>query len=95
MMSHLVKRAALATAIGHSAQLILFLTRAEIRDCEDLLDAHAGRVITLSNTVHYPKMLVNKPSVSSRAVLACGCDHRHYCATCERVTDADRGDLGR
>ena len=95
MMSHLVKRASLSTAIDHAAQLVLFLTRAEIRDCEDLLDRFAGKVVTLSNTAHYPKMLTNKPTVSYRTVLPCDCSHREYCAVCERVTDAESSDLVR
>ena len=43
MMSGFVKRSVLRTAIRESSQLVLFLTRSEIADCEEILDAEAGR----------------------------------------------------
>jgi DNA sulfur modification protein DndD len=69
MMSGYVKRSVLKTAIRESSQLVLFLTRAEIADCEEILDAEAGQVITLTNPAHYPRMLVNDPQVRERKVL--------------------------
>ena len=38
MMSGYVKRSVLRTAIRESSQLVLFLTRSEIADCEEILD---------------------------------------------------------
>ena len=87
MMSGYVKRAVLQTAIGESSQLILFLTRSEITDCEEILDTAAGRVITLTNSAHYPKMLKNDPQVSVRKILRCQCNHHRECSICERHLD--------
>ena len=84
MMSGYVKRSVLKTAIRESSQLILFLTRAEIADCEEILDAEAGQVITLTNPAHYPRMLVNDPQVKARKVLRCDCNHREECRLCQR-----------
>ena len=85
MMSGFVKKSVLTTAIRESSQLILFLTRSEIADCEEILDAEAANVITLTNPSHYPVMLVSDPQVHERTVLQCECDHRQECTTCERV----------
>ena len=87
MMSGYVKRSVLSTAIRESSQLILFLTRSEISDCEEILDSHAGRVITLTNSVHYPRMLVNDPQANERTVLRCDCNHRQECKLCQRQLD--------
>ncbi|MGO3933690.1 AAA family ATPase [Rhodopseudomonas pseudopalustris] len=88
MMSGYVKRSVLRTAIRESSQLVLFLTRSEIADCEEILDTEAGRIITLTNPAHYPRMLVNDPHVRERTVLRCECDHRHECKQCQRRLDA-------
>lgn len=84
MMSGYVKQAVLQLATRQSSQLILFLTHSEIAGCEDILDERAGRVYTLTNPAHYPRILVNAPSVNDTRVLLCGCDHRQYCQICER-----------
>lgn len=84
MMSGYVKKSVLKTAIRESSQLLLFLTRSEITDCEEILDAEAGRVITLTNPAHYPRMLVNDPRVKERKVIRCDCDHRTECDLCKR-----------
>jgi len=89
MMSGYVKRSVLRTAIRESSQLVLFLTRSEIADCEEILDDEAGRVVTLTNPVHYPRMLVNDPQVNERTVLRCECDHRRECRLCQRRLDAE------
>ncbi len=91
MMSGYVKRAVLQTAIRESSQLILFLTRSEITDCEAILDAASGRVITLTNPAHYPTMLKNDPQVSVGKILRCECNHRRECPICERHLDPDGG----
>lgn len=89
MMSGYVKRSVLRTAIRESSQLVLFLTRSEIADCEEILDKEAGRVVTLTNPVHYPRMLANDPQVLERTVLRCDCNHRHECRLCQRRLDAE------
>ena len=89
MMSGYVKRSVLKTAIRESSQLVLFLTRSEIADCEDILDTEAGRVITLTNPAHYPRMLVNDPQVKERKVLQCECNHRKECPVCQRRIDLE------
>lgn len=89
MMSGYVKRSVLRTAIRESSQLVLFLTRSEIADCEEILDEEAGRVITLTNPVHYPRMLMNDPQVNERTVLRCECNHRQECRLCQRRLDAE------
>ena len=91
MMSGYVKKSVLRKAVAESAQLILFLTRAEIADCEEIIDRRAGRVITLTNTAHYPLMLANDPGVAESMVLRCECDHRGECEQCQRVAE----DAGR
>ena len=91
MMSGYVKRSVLRTAIRESSQLVLFLTRSEIADCEEILDAAAGRVVTLTNPAHYPTMLRNDPQVSVQTILRCECDHRTECSLCERHLDPVAG----
>ena len=88
-MSGYVKESVLKTAIRESSQLVLFLTRSEIADCEAILDAEAGRVITLTNSAHYPRMLVNDPQVKERKVLRCSCNHRDKCPLCQRQMDVE------
>ena len=85
MMSGYVKASVLTTAIRESSQLILFLTRSEIADCEEILDAEAASVITLTNPAHYPVMLANDPRVNERTILQCDCNHRQECTVCQRV----------
>ena len=87
MMSGYVKRSVLKTAIRESSQLVLFLTRSELADCEEILDADAGQVTTLTNPAHYPRILVNDPQVKERMVLRCECNHRQECGLCQRQMD--------
>ena len=87
MMSGYVKKSVLQTAIQESSQLVLFLTRSEIADCEEILDVEAGTVISLTNSAHYPRMLVHAPQVNERKVLRCDCNHREQCQLCQRQTD--------
>ena len=88
MTSGYVKRSILRTAVRESTQLVLFLTHDEVAGCEDIIDKKGGRVFTLTNPAHYPKMLVNDPSVRERKVLRCECDHRSKCQLCQRRADA-------
>lgn len=85
MMGIQVKQAALATLVEQSAQPILFLTYAEIRDIEDALDHYAGENVTLTMTAHYPTYLRNRPPVDGPEILVCDCSHRDHCDLCERV----------
>jgi len=84
MMSGYVKRAVLEHASRESSQLILFLTPSEISGCEDILDERVGKSYTLTNPAHYPRVLVNEPSVSDARVLVCECNHKECCKICER-----------
>ncbi|SMC43543.1 AAA family ATPase [Pseudomonas sp. URIL14HWK12:I5] len=84
MMSGYVKQSVLINTIKEGSQVVLFLTHDEIKGVEEILDRHAGRVFTLTNPAHYPKMLLNKPEVSDSRVVRCECDHRGSCDVCER-----------
>jgi DNA sulfur modification protein DndD len=68
-------------------QVVLFLTRDEIRGIEPILDDRAGRIFTFSNSDHYPIDLVNAPDVDSAEILRCECDHRQVCRICARRND--------
>ena len=87
MTSGYVKRSILKTAVRESSQLVLFLTHDEITGCEDIIDEAAGAVFTLTNPAHYPKMLVNDPSIADRKIIRCSCDHRRVCQLCQRRAD--------
>ena len=87
MTSGFVKHSILRTAVRESTQLILFLTHDEIAGCEEIIDESAGLVFTLTNPVHYPRMLVNDPGVAERRVVRCECDHRSDCQLCLRHED--------
>ena len=84
MMSGYVKQSVLQLASKESSQLILFLTHSEILGCEEILDQYAGKVYTLTNPAHYPKILVNDPGTDGARVLLCNCNHRQVCQVCER-----------
>ena len=84
MMSGFVKRSVLRIATEQSSQLILFLTRDEIKGCEAIIDERGGQVITLTNPAHYPRMLIHKPPIDHANILRCACDHRNECQICER-----------
>ena len=84
MMSGYVKQAVLQRASQHSGQLILMLTHSEINECEEILDQHVGRICTLTNPAHYPRILVNSPGTDDSRLLLCHCDHHSHCSVCER-----------
>ena len=84
MMSGYVKQAVLQLAAQHSGQLILMLTHSEISECEEILDQRVGRIYTLTNPAHYPRILVNDPHAENSGLLVCDCDHRSHCVLCER-----------
>lgn len=85
MMSGYVKQSVLQQMIKEGSQSILFLTHDEIHGVQGLIDQYAGKVYTLTNPAHYPKMLVNKPPVNDARILRCECNHKTYCKICERV----------
>lgn len=93
MMSGYVKREVLRLAAEQSSQLVLFLTHSEIAGCEDILDKWAGRIYTVTNPAHYPKILVNDPGVDDIGVLLCDCDHRDHCELCERREERSTADV--
>ena len=84
MMSGYVKQAVLQIASQHSAQLVLMLTHSEINECEEILDRRIGRIYTLTNPSHYPRILVNDSGVEDSRILICECNHRNHCHICER-----------
>ncbi len=84
MMSGYIKRAVLRASCRESSQLVLLLTRSEIAGCEDIIDAEAGRIFTLTNTGHYPRMLEFEPDSDISEVVRCDCDHRNACQICQR-----------
>ena len=89
MMDGFVKRSVLKTAIQESSQLILFLTRSEIKDCEDIIADEAGRIITITNSAHYPNILVNDPHINEPQALRCECKDLGECELCQRRTDVE------
>ena len=89
MMDGFVKRSVLKTVIQESSQLILFLTRSEIKDCEDIIAEQAGRIITITNSAHYPNILVNDPHINEPQALRCECQDLSECELCKRRTDVE------
>lgn len=70
-------------------QVVLLLTRSEIRDIEDILDERIGSHVTLSCSKDYPTDLVRAWDVTEPTIRYCACTHREFCETCERHRDAD------
>lgn len=95
MMAGAVKRRTLEMVSEPSGatelQVILLLTRSEVAHTEDLIDARAGTVYTLTNTSHYPRDLVNAPSTDAPEIVTCACGHREVCHVCQRRDDAQYG----
>lgn len=89
MMDGFVKRSVLKTTIQESSQLILFLTRSEIKGCEDIIADEAGCMITITNSAHYPKILVNDPHINEPQALRCECKDLGECRICQRRTDVE------
>jgi DNA sulfur modification protein DndD len=72
-------------------QVILLLTRSEIRDVEDLLLERAGIVETMSCSKDYPTDLVYDWGVDRPLVRVCSCSIRESCTTCARHYDEQHG----
>ena len=97
MMSGGVKRRVLeimasrVTANQPDRQVIMFLTRSEIAQVEDLLDARAGVVFTLTNTRSGDLTRRLSGEGEPPQIVRCECNHRQYCAACSRRDDAQYG----
>jgi DNA sulfur modification protein DndD len=72
-------------------QVVLLLTRSEIRDIEELLDQRAGIVQTLTCSSHYPEDLINDWKVDYPVSRVCSCNHRQSCQLCARRYDQQHG----
>jgi DNA sulfur modification protein DndD len=72
-------------------QVILLLTRSEIRDVEELIDERAGVVRTLSCSKDYPEDLTYPWGVDHPTTRACTCNHRESCRICARKYDDRHG----
>lgn len=70
-------------------QVVLLLTRSEIRDIEDLLDERSGKFVTLSCSKDFPVDLLHGWSVDEPTIRSCACSHRQFCDVCERQSDVD------
>ena len=68
-------------------QVVLLMTRSEIRGIEELLDERAGVVSTLSCSKDYPRDLLNEWDPGAPTVRTCTCNHRQICSICERRND--------
>ena len=68
-------------------QVVLLMTRSEIRDIEDLLDERAGVVSTLSCSKDHPRDLLNEWGEDAPTVRTCTCNYRQICSICERRND--------
>ena len=71
-------------------QVILFMTRSEIRDIEQLIQERAGVITTLTCSKDYPVDLVNDWGTTYPVVQTCSCDHTQVCQLCERRNDQGR-----
>ena len=78
------------TINGLPYQVILFMTRSEIRDIESLIEDRAGIVTTLTCSSDYPVDLINDWGDGMPVIRACECDHNEICRICERRIDANR-----
>ena len=75
---------------GLPYQVVLFMTRSEIRDIEPLISERAGIVTTLTCSEHYPVDLINDWGVGIPMVRTCECNHTEVCDVCERRNDAGK-----
>ncbi len=69
-------------------QTVLFMTRSEIRDLENVVKERAGIVRTLTCSKDYPRDLVNDWGDGSPKSRICECNHLEFCYICERQNDA-------
>jgi len=92
MMDDVTKKSTLEVLADECKQVVLFLTRSEIRDVEVELDKYMGSVCTMVNSSFYPKKLVNDNGSDLATSLICKCNHREYCDLCEHYGD-ESGEL--
>ncbi len=77
---------------GHpDFQVVLLLTRSEIRDIEALLDERAGVVVTMSCSKDFPEDLKFSWDSDHPLIRTCDCSHRKSCPTCARQYDEQHG----
>lgn len=84
MMAGYVKQSCLLQTLKEGSQAILFLTHDEIKGVESIINDYAGKVFTLTNPAHYPKMLLNRPPVSDSRIVRCECGIDMTCDVCIR-----------
>ena len=75
---------------GLPYQVVLFMTRSELRDIEPLITDRAGIVTTLTCSEHYPVDLVNDWGAGIPVVRTCECNHTEVCHVCERRNDTGK-----
>ncbi len=80
---------------GVSYQIVLFMTRSEIRDIEDLIKERSGVIATLTCSKDYPRDLIHDWSAAVPTVRVCACNHQQICSVCERRLDASSGGFAR
>ena len=73
---------------GIPYQVVLFMTRSEIRDIESLITDRAGVIFTLTCSKDYPRDLVNYWGGGTPIVKVCSCNHCQIWPICERLQDA-------
>ena len=75
---------------GLPYQVVLFMTRSEIRDIEPLISDRAGIISTLTCSKDYPVDLITDWGTGSPTVRTCECNLTEVCHICERRQDASR-----
>lgn len=88
MTSGTIRRALLENTLTNSQQIVLFLTRDEIKGVEDILDKYARLNYTLTNTQH--AIHAKDPSFADgrpMEVILCRCKHDTSCKICARKAD--------
>ncbi len=75
---------------GLPYQVVLFMTRSELRDIEPLISERAGIVTTMTCSEHYPVDLINDWGVELPVVRTCECNHTQICSVCERRNDTGK-----
>ena len=75
---------------GLPYQVVLFMTRSEIRDIEPLISERAGVISTLTCSKDYPVDLTNDWGAGFPTVRLCECNLSEVCPICERRQDAGR-----
>jgi DNA sulfur modification protein DndD len=94
MMSGAVKKRVLELVTAPSGkaedvekQVVLFLTRDEIRGIEDVIDLRAGKTFTYTNSDHFPVDVLHDPGAETPQILICSCSQRQRCSVCARRND--------